>query len=89
MVPDTVGECGRVTLPREFLEAAGIEPGDFVLFHVTGPNTIQLSLYHRLTLEEMFEKYRIEGPVDLKADREAIYDELAREFSERLERRTR
>lgn len=40
-----------------------------------------------LTLEEMFERYRIEVPVDLKADREALYDEMAKDvFGERPDR---
>lgn len=81
----TVGECGQVALPRDFLDAADIDAGDFVLFRVTGPNTIELSLYHRLTLEEMFEKYRIDGPIDLEVDRDAMYDELAEAFVRRME----
>ncbi len=40
-----------------------------------------------LTLEQMFERYRIEGPIDLKADREAMADEMAKDvFGERPDR---
>jgi hypothetical protein len=34
----------------------------------------------------MFEKYRIEGPVDLKAELEAMYEELADEDVRKIER---
>lgn len=41
----------------------------------------------RLTLAELLERYPIEGPVDLEADREALYDEMAKDvFGERLDR---
>lgn len=37
-----------------------------------------------LTLEQMFERYRIEGPIDFEADREAMYDDMAKDvFGER------
>lgn len=40
-----------------------------------------------LTLEEMLDRYRIEGPVDLKADREAMHDDMAKDvFGERPDR---
>lgn len=41
----------------------------------------------RLTLAELLERYPITVPVDLEADREAIYDEMAKDvFGERLDR---
>jgi antitoxin component of MazEF toxin-antitoxin module len=41
----------------------------------------------RLSLAELLEQYPIEGPVDLKADREALYDEMAKDvFGERPDR---
>jgi hypothetical protein len=40
-----------------------------------------------LPLEEMLERFPIEGPVDLKADREAIDDDMAKDvFGERPDR---
>jgi hypothetical protein len=40
-----------------------------------------------LTLEELLERYPIEGPIDIEADREAMYDEAAKDvFGERPER---
>lgn len=39
------------------------------------------------TLEEVLERFRIEGPIDMEADREAMYDEAAKDvFGERPER---
>jgi hypothetical protein len=40
-----------------------------------------------LTLQELLDRYPIERPVDLEADREAIYDEMAKDvFGERPDR---
>lgn len=40
-----------------------------------------------LTLEEMLERYRIEGPIDFEAEREAWHDEAAKDvFGERPDR---
>lgn len=35
-------------------------------------------------MEEVFEKYRIDGSVDLAAVREAMYDDLAEEIAQEL-----
>ncbi len=40
-----------------------------------------------LTLHDMFERFRIDGPVDFEADREAISSEMAKDvFGERPDR---
>ena len=60
---------GQVTLPKEVREAAGVEPGDAVIVEATGRGTVELRVVPRMTLAETFERYRIEGRVDLAADR--------------------
>jgi AbrB family looped-hinge helix DNA binding protein len=71
---------GQVTLPREIRRAAGIRPGDTVIFEAVGPDTVTLHVLPRLTLAEMFERYRIEGPIDEPSDREAWQAEAAKDI---------
>lgn len=59
----------QVTLPREIRRAASVQPGDTVVFRVTGPGTIELKTLPRLSLDEALERYRIEGLVDFASDR--------------------
>lgn len=116
MARDIVREGGQLTLPREVLEAAGVNPGDVAEFAVTGPHTIRIEVTPRqeadepdsiapdpvlgasedsdeiptLTLEEALERFRIEGPIDFEVEREAWYDEAAKDvFGERPGRWTR
>jgi AbrB family looped-hinge helix DNA binding protein len=60
---------GQVTLPKEVREAAGVEPGDAVIVEATGRGRVELRVVPRLTLAETFERYRIDGPIDLAAER--------------------
>jgi bifunctional DNA-binding transcriptional regulator/antitoxin component of YhaV-PrlF toxin-antitoxin module len=65
-----------VTLPRAIRRAAGLKPGDVVLFQATGPHTVQMKALPRLSLAEALARYRVEGPIDA-ADREAWQDAAA------------
>ena len=67
---------GQVTLPRAVRQAAGVKPGDTVIVRATGPGKVEIEALPRMTLAEMIEKYRIEGPIDEAADREK-WEELA------------
>jgi AbrB family looped-hinge helix DNA binding protein len=60
---------GQVTLPKEVRDAAGVEPGDAVIVEATGRGTVELRVVPRMTLAETFERYRIDEPVDIAADR--------------------
>src|SRR5687768_5367890 len=60
---------GQVTLPKDVREAAGVVPGDSVIIEATGHGKVELRVVPKLTLAETFERYRIEGPVDLAAER--------------------
>jgi hypothetical protein len=48
-----------------------VKPGDLVIFRATGPGKIEITALPHLTLTEALERYRIEGPIDEAADREA------------------
>jgi hypothetical protein len=41
------------------------------MFRTTAPGKVEITALPRLTLEEALERYRIEGPIDEAADREA------------------
>jgi hypothetical protein len=76
----------RVRLAEAEGEQAGpIGIADLLPGH--GNEPVDYDSLPRLTLEELLQRYPIEGPVDLKADREAIYDEMAKDvFGERRDR---
>ena len=60
---------GQITLPREVRRAAQIQPGDSVTIQAVGPGTVQVRILSRLTLADLLERYPIEGPVNIAADR--------------------
>jgi bifunctional DNA-binding transcriptional regulator/antitoxin component of YhaV-PrlF toxin-antitoxin module len=70
---------GQVTLPRAIRKGADIKPGDLIGMKVTGPGRVELHVVARMTLAEVFERFRIEGPIDETADREAWQDVAARD----------
>jgi antitoxin component of MazEF toxin-antitoxin module len=70
---------GRVLLPAEIVRDAGFEPGDEFTVESLGPRLVEIRGLRRLTLEEALDKYRIEGPIDEPADREAWQDEAAKD----------
>lgn len=75
-----VGEVragGQISLPDEIQQAVGIEPGDLVSIDVTDRGTVEIRRLPRLTLAEALDRYRIEGPVEDAADREAWQDVAA------------
>lgn len=74
-----VSEEGQVILPPDICAAAGVEPGDIITMRVTGPGTLEVRVLPRLTLANLLEWYRIEGPIDEAADREKWQDEAAKD----------
>jgi AbrB family looped-hinge helix DNA binding protein len=75
----TVQARGQVTLPKEVRRAAGVKPGDSVAMRVLGPGLVELRVLPTLTLEEMFERYKIAGPIDEARDRTAWQEAAAGE----------
>jgi AbrB family looped-hinge helix DNA binding protein len=75
---------GQITLPRAVRQAAGVKPGDTVIVRATGPGRIEIKALPRLSLEEMFERFRIEDSIDEVRDREQWEEIAARDvFGER------
>lgn len=68
---------GQVTLPRQVRRAAGIAPGDRLVFRVTAPGQVEVRVLPRLCLAEALERYRITVPVDQEADRARWQDRAA------------
>ncbi|MDQ3654998.1 MAG: hypothetical protein M3457_07960 [Chloroflexota bacterium] len=81
-----VGVRRQITVPEGISEAVGLKPGDTVRIRATGPKTLEVTVLPPLTLQEMFERYRIEGPVDvqkmIEEAEEAQADEYVRKFNE-------
>jgi AbrB family looped-hinge helix DNA binding protein len=73
---------GQVTLPRDVRKAADLKPGDKVSFRVTEKGVVEIRPLPQLRLEDTFEMWRIEGPIDIAAMREeaeaAAADEVIR-----------
>jgi AbrB family looped-hinge helix DNA binding protein len=55
---------GQITIPQEVREAVQLQPGDTVQLRVTGPDTFQITVLPRRSLDEWISRYRVTGPVD-------------------------
>lgn len=60
---------GQITLPRDVRRASGISPGDTVSIRTVEPGRIELKVVSKLSLKDQLERFPIEGPVDVAADR--------------------
>ncbi|MGH2532078.1 MAG: AbrB/MazE/SpoVT family DNA-binding domain-containing protein [Thermomicrobiales bacterium] len=70
---------GQITLPSEIRAAMGIEPGDTLFLRAKGPGLVEIRVLPRLTLDDLIERYPIEGPINEQADREAWQAEAAKD----------
>ncbi len=78
MPPSKVLTRGRLTLPKEVREAAGIGAGDLVTLTVTGPGRVELRLVPRLRLADALDRYVIDASIHEDRDR-AAWQEAAAE----------
>jgi|SwirhisoilCB2_FD_contig_31_14657698_length_704_multi_2_in_0_out_0_2 AbrB family looped-hinge helix DNA binding protein len=62
----------QITLPKEVRRASGIKAGDSVLVRSTGPGTIEVRTFPRMTFEESLEKYHVDECVDVNELRRAV-----------------
>lgn len=70
---------GQVTIPAEVREALGIQPGDVLLFEVTGPDEGRFRVVRTTrSLDEYFDAYRVEGPVPANLW-DTVAEDLARD----------
>jgi AbrB family looped-hinge helix DNA binding protein len=80
---------GQITIPREIREAVGLESGDTVQVRVSGPDTIQITVLPRRTLDEWIERYRITEPMDYReaeaaGEADAAAEAISRSRASRL-----
>jgi AbrB family looped-hinge helix DNA binding protein len=59
---------GQITIPQEIREAVHLGPGDTVQMKVTGPDTIQITVLPRLTLDEWLARYQLCEPSEITVD---------------------
>jgi AbrB family looped-hinge helix DNA binding protein len=73
---------GQITLPRQVRQAAQIQPGDSVNIQAVGPGRIEVKVVRRLTLQDLLDRYPIDVPVNIAADRETWEEEAAKDAVE-------
>lgn len=79
MGPGKVLTRGQVTVPQKIREALGIRPRDFLSFRIIGEGRAEISVVHRMRLEDALRRYRITDPVDDRTNRPAWQEEAARD----------
>ncbi|HVC35783.1 MAG TPA: hypothetical protein VNL16_19920 [Chloroflexota bacterium] len=62
---------------REIREEAQIAPGDTLNIHVVAPGKLVIEVVRRMAIEEFFDKYHIEGLIDLARIRDDWHEEAA------------
>jgi bifunctional DNA-binding transcriptional regulator/antitoxin component of YhaV-PrlF toxin-antitoxin module len=86
-VTQEISQGKAIELPDEILEHLGVRPGDKVNVAVSGPGRIEIRrAIEPLTLTEFLERFRIDRAVDMKALREEIEEDMARDALRSLER---
>jgi bifunctional DNA-binding transcriptional regulator/antitoxin component of YhaV-PrlF toxin-antitoxin module len=81
-----VGIKRELTVPEEISQAVGLEPGDRVQFRATGPRTLELTVLPPLTLEEWWEYYPVDEPLDMEKLQEEVEEAMAADAISELER---
>ncbi len=78
---------GQVTLPKQMREESQIAPGDLVRITLTDEGALKIAPAGIKPLEYYWEKFAIDGPVDIEAAiREAEEEEAQRVWDEMSER---
>lgn len=70
---------GQVTVPRAIRDEAGLEPGDLLSFRVTSDGAVEFKSVPRLTVDQLVERYPIDGPIDEARGREEWEAEVAKD----------
>lgn len=76
---------GQVTLPNRERKAIGLEPGDTVVVRQTGDQTLELKAIPRMTVQEMVERYGVDGSVNIEQIRAEAENDMAAEFLRELD----
>jgi bifunctional DNA-binding transcriptional regulator/antitoxin component of YhaV-PrlF toxin-antitoxin module len=79
MAVERVRPGGEISLPAEVQKALGLATGDLIRIDVTERGTAEIRRIRPLRFAEALERYRIEGPINEAAGREAWQDRAARD----------
>lgn len=96
----TLGSDGQIAIPPEISDATGIRPGGQVRLSVVGPGRFEVAAadlsetdageeIEPMTLEEVFTRFVVEGPVDMRRLRAEWEADAADEVLAELERNAR
>jgi|GEM_PF-2126817 len=77
---------GQVTLPVEIREAAGVAPGDTVMFRVIGPGRIEVSSLPRISIDEMIQHISLPDDFEWNKARQLAQQAASDEFMIEMER---
>ncbi len=80
MVIERILPGGQVTLPHDVQQAAGLAPGDTVTFRVTGEGTVEIRALPRLTLQDLLERYPIEGDIEEDMARQGWQEDAVKDI---------
>ena len=76
---------GQVTIPQDIRGACGIEPGTYLLFIQTGPDSFQCQKLPYRSVTETIERLMVPGVApDLAKLREEMGDEMAQDIGSHL-----
>jgi bifunctional DNA-binding transcriptional regulator/antitoxin component of YhaV-PrlF toxin-antitoxin module len=81
-----IEEDGRVELPSDLREAAGLRAGDTVAVRVLGPGQMALVTKQQMSIQELRRRFGSDEKLDWDVVREAGEQDVADEFMEELAR---
>jgi len=67
----------QTTLPRQARQLLGARPGDTILVRASGPHSVELTVLPEMTLEEAFERFTVDEPLDWTRLREQVEEDMA------------
>ena len=67
----------QITLPKKARRLMGARPGDTLLVRPTGPRSVELTVLPEMTLEEAFERFTVDEPLDWNKLREQVEEDMA------------
>jgi len=76
----------QMTIPRKARELLGARPGDTVLVSPSGPHSVELTVLPEMTLEEAFERFTVNEPLDWAHLREQVEEDMAADVLRSLDR---
>lgn len=75
----------QMTIPRRARELLGARPGDTVLVSPSGPHSVELTVLPEMTLDEAFERFTVDEPLDWARLHEEIEEDMAADALRKLD----